>query len=197
SPETGLVYIPALDMPMSFALEKNRKPSRYTFNIGYDFLAASLPQNAATKADAKLAAVGHLAAWDPVAQKEVWRVQYSEPWAGGVVSTAGNLVFQGSAMGQLNAYDARSGTRLWSAPTQAGIIAAPMTYQVNGEQYVAVVTGWGGAFANAAGEIAQKKHAPLNTPRVLVFSLKGKDALPPQPEPSSILAIPPPNTASA
>jgi len=196
SPETGLVYIPALDLQMSFALERQRKPSRLTFNIGYDFLATSLPQDPATKANAKASAVGHLAAWDPISQKEVWRVQYSEPWSGGVVSSAGNLVFQGSAMGQLNAYDARTGTLLWSAPTQAGIVAAPMIYQVDGEQYVAVVTGWGGAFANAAGEIAQKKHAALNRPRVLVFSLNGKDALPSQPAPAAMLALPPPNIAN-
>jgi quinohemoprotein ethanol dehydrogenase len=197
SPTTGLVYIPALDMEMPFSLEKQRKPSRLTFNVGYDFLAASLPQDATTKNAAKAGAVGHLAAWDPTTQKEVWRVSYAEPWAGGVVSTAGGLVFQGSAMGQLNAYDASNGTLLWSTPTQSGIVAAPMSYQVNGEQYVAVLTGWGGAFANAAGEIAQKKHAPVNTPRVLAFSLTGKDKLPTLPTPSDVLAQPPPNDANA
>ncbi len=197
NPDTGLVYIPALDMEMLFSLGKSRKPSRLTFNVGYDFLAASLPQDAATKVGTKARAVGHLTAWDPVNQKEVWRVQYDEPWSGGVLSTAGNLVFQGNATGELNAYDARTGTRLWSAQTQAGIVAAPMAYQVNGKQYVAVVTGWGGAFANAAGEIAQSKHAAVNTPRVLVFSLNGKDSLPPPQAPEFVLAVPPPNNATA
>jgi alcohol dehydrogenase (cytochrome c)/quinohemoprotein ethanol dehydrogenase len=178
SPDTGLVYIPALDLEMPFALERGRKTSRYTFNIGYDFLGASLPQDPAIKSAAKAGAVGHLAAWDPVTQKEVWRVQYAEAWAGGVLSTGGNLVFQGAATGHINAYDARSGEKLWSAPTQAGVVAAPITYEVDGEQFVAVVTGWGGAFAIAGGEIARDKRAPVNTPRVLAFSLNGKHALP-------------------
>ena len=178
SPETGLVYIPALDLQMSYTPENNRKPSKYTFNIGFDFAAGSLPQVAAIKAGAKAGAVGHLSAWDPVAQKEVWRAQYPQPWAGGILSTSGNLVFQGTPMGEFIAYSADKGTKLWSAPTQTGIVAAPITYEVDGQQYVAIEVGYGGAFAIAAGEVARDKHAPSNTPRILVFALGGKDAQP-------------------
>ena len=194
SPETGLVYIPALDLQMSYTSELNRKPSKYTFNIGYDFAAASLPQVAAIKAGAKAGAVGHLSAWDPVAQKEVWRVQYAQPWAGGVLSTAGNLVFQGTPMGELIAYSADKGTKLWSATTQTGIVAAPVTYEVDGEQYVAVEVGYGGALPIASGEIARDKHAPTNTPRILVYALGGKDTLPVD-QPLALPLDPPTSTA--
>lgn len=181
SPATGLMYIPALDMGMPFAPENGRKTSKYTFNIGYDFAATSMPQDPIIKKSVKEGSVGHLSAWDPVAQKEVWRVQYKEPWAGGVLSTAGNLVFQGTAMGEFVAYSADKGARLWAASTQAGVVAAPITYEVGGEQYVAVEVGYGGALAIAAGEIARDKHIKgNNTPRILVYKLGGTDALPAQ-----------------
>ncbi len=197
SPATGLVYIPALDLGMPFAPETNRKTSQYTFNIGYDFAATSMPQDKLIKDTVKAGSVGHLAAWDPVAQKEVWRVDYKEPWAGGVLSTAGNLVFQGTAMGEFIAYSADKGTKLWSAPTQAGVVAAPVTYEVDGQQYVAIEVGYGGALAIAAGEIARDKHiAGNNKPRLLVFALGGTDSLPPQ-ENFTLPLNPPPSTASA
>ena len=85
-------------------------------------------------------------AWDPVAQKEVWRAQFDHPWNGGTLATAGNLVFQGNSQGEFTAYRATNGQKLWSAPTQAGVLAAPVTYEVGGEQYVAIEVGWGGAF---------------------------------------------------
>ena len=90
---------------------------------------------------------GHLLAWDPVAQKEVWRAQYDSPWNGGTLTTAGNLVFQGTAHGTFAAYRASDGATLWEQPAGTGIVAAPVTYQLDGKQYVAVMAGWGGAFA--------------------------------------------------
>jgi PQQ-dependent dehydrogenase, methanol/ethanol family len=197
NPLTGLVYIPALDLAMPFGMKRDERTSRYAFNVGFDFLGASLPQDPKIKAEAKATSVGYLVAWDPVSQQAAWRVQYSDAWRSGVLSTAGNLVFQGTAMGELQAFAADTGERLWSAPTQSGIVAAPITYEVDGEQFVAVVTGWGGAFAIAAGEIAREKRAPLNTPRVLAFSLKGNDTLPDPPEIPRPTLQPPPNTASA
>jgi len=197
SPATGLVYIPALDLGMPFAPETNRKTSQYTFNIGYDFAATSMPQDKLIKDSVKAGSVGHLSAWDPVAQKEVWRVDYKEPWAGGVLSTAGNLVFQGTAMGEFIAYSADKGTKLWSAPTQAGVIAAPVTYEVDGQQFVAVQVGYGGALAIAAGEIARDKHiAGNNKPRLLVFALGGTGKLPPD-QVVTLPLNPPASTATA
>jgi PQQ-dependent dehydrogenase (methanol/ethanol family) len=179
SPQTGLVYIPAQDLAQGYLGETGRKTSQYSFNIGYDFQKGSLPQVKAIKDAVKKTFVGHLAAWDPVAQKEVWRVDFPEPWQGGVVSTDGNLVFQGTPKGDFIAYSADKGQKLWSAATQTGVMAAPVTYAVDGQQYVAVVTGYGGALAIAAGELARDTHTRTNTPRVLVYALGGKDTLPP------------------
>ena len=196
SPKTGLVYIPAQDLSQGYLAEEGRKVSKYTFNIGYDFQKGSLPQVTAIKDAVKKTFVGHLAAWDPVAQKEVWRVQFSGPWEGGVVSTGGNLVFQGTPLGEFVAYSADKGQKLWSAQTQTGVMAAPITYEVDGQQYVAVVTGYGGALAIAAGELARDTHTRTNTPRVLVYALGGKDTLPQDPY-VALPLNPPADTASA
>ena len=121
---------------------------------------------------------GHLVAWDPVAQKEVWRAQFDHPWNGGTLATAGNLVFQGNSQGEFAAYRATNGQKLWSAPTQAGVLAAPMSYEIDGEQYVAIEVGWGGAFGLAAGELARDAHLAANIPRVLAFKIGGTAKLP-------------------
>ena len=89
---------------------------------------------------------GYLIAWDPVNQKEVWRANYLGPWNGGILTTAGNLVVQGNAAGDLTAYRADSGEKLWSMFAQSPVMAAPVTYEINGEQYIAVLSGWGGAY---------------------------------------------------
>ena len=84
-----------------------------------------------------------ISAWDPVAGKEVFRIDSGSAWNAGVLSTAGNLVFQGEAGGEFAAYTADTGRKLWSAYANTGIMAPPVTYEVDGEQYVTVVGGWG------------------------------------------------------
>jgi alcohol dehydrogenase (cytochrome c)/quinohemoprotein ethanol dehydrogenase len=138
-----------------------------------------MPPIPEARAGAKAGLKGHLVAWDPVHQKEMWRAQFDQPWNGGTLATAGNLVFQGNSMGELAAYRATNGQKLWSAPTQAGVLAAPITYEIDGEQYIAVEVGWGGAFGLAAGELARDSHIASNTPRVLVYKLGGTAKLPP------------------
>jgi quinohemoprotein ethanol dehydrogenase len=197
SPKTGLVYIPALDMGMSYTAQPLDVVSRFKFNIGYDFVTSSLPQDPQIKAGAKATTVGRLLAWNPVTQSAAWSVPYSAPWTGGTLATGGNLVFQGTAMGEFVAYHAATGDRLWSAATQAGITASPVSYEVGGRQYIAIQTGWGGAFAIAAGEIARGKRAPTNTPRMLVYALDGKDTLPPAPSPVVLPLKPPPRFGDA
>ncbi len=127
-----------------------------------------------------------------MAQKEVWRVQYEHPWTGGVLATAGDLVFAGSGSGEISAYKADTGAKLWTGETQAGVLAAPMTYEVNGEQYVAIEVGYGGAFALAAGPLALDAHVKGNSPRVLAFKLGGKSKLPAAEEPAPRKLAPPP-----
>ena len=95
---------------------------------------------------------GYLLAWDPVNQKEVWRVNYLGPWNGGVLTTAGNLVVQGNAAGDFGAYRADNGQKLWSTSTQSPVMAAPVSYAVDGEQYIAVLAGWGGIYPLTQGK---------------------------------------------
>ena len=196
SPLTKWVYIPVTDLSFPFIPEKRSKTRTLAWNTGLDFNAGSLPQDPKIKAQIKSGLKGHLAAWDPVARKEVWRVELGHPWNGGVVSTAGNLVFQGNGMGGFVAYRADTGERLWSAETQAGVLAAPITYEVDGEQYVAIEAGWGGAFGLAAGELARDSHFASNRPRVLVYKLGGSAVLPALPAATPAALEPPPDTAS-
>jgi quinohemoprotein ethanol dehydrogenase len=197
SPLTRLVYIPVTEAGFPFIPEKSARLHQLAWNTGVDFNAGSLPQDPKIKAFIKSGLKGHLAAWDPVARKEVWRAELGRPWNGGVVSTAGNLVFQGNGMGEFVAYGADTGARLWSAETQAGVLAAPIAYSVDGEEYVAIEVGWGGAFGLAAGELARDSHVASNLPRVLVYKLGGQAALPPLPAAVPAVLDPPPDAASA
>ncbi|MGE5722556.1 MAG: c-type cytochrome, partial [Sphingomonadales bacterium] len=113
------------------------------------------------------------------------------PWNGGTLSTAGNLVFQGTAAGTFDAYRADNGKHLWSMPVQTGIIAAPITYMVDGEQYVAVMAGWGGVWDVATGVLADKSGPTRNISRLLVFKIGGKGALPAA-KPNALLPLDPP-----
>jgi alcohol dehydrogenase (cytochrome c)/quinohemoprotein ethanol dehydrogenase len=94
------------------------------------------------------------------------------------LSTAGNLVFEGTGYGRFEAFRATSGEKLWSAPTESGVTAGPIAYTVNGEQYIAVLVGWGGVLPLAAGEIALQSPRIPNIPRMLAFKLGGNRSLP-------------------
>jgi quinohemoprotein ethanol dehydrogenase len=196
SPQTHLVYFPVTDVAFPFVPEANAAHHDLAWNTGVDFNAGSLPQAPKIKAQILGSLKGHLVAWDPIADKEVWRAELGHPWNGGVVSTAGNLVFEGTAMGEFVAYRADTGARVWSAETQAGVLAAPISYEVDGEQYVAVEVGWGGAFGLAAGELALKSHIASNLPRMLVYKLGGSTHLPALPAAVQPQLNPPPETAS-
>jgi mono/diheme cytochrome c family protein len=174
-----------------FIPAKGVKPSKIGWNTGVDFNAGSLPTDPKVLEGIKQQLKGHLVAWDPVAQKEVWRAQFDHPWNGGTLATAGNLVFQGNSMGELVAYRASNGQKLWSASTQAGVLAAPISYEIVGEQYVAVEVGWGGAFGLAAGELARDAHLASNIPRVLVYKIGGTAKLPDLPAAATANVEPP------
>src|SRR6201999_283654 len=105
-------------------------------------------------------------------------VQHEGAWNGGVLSTAGGLVFQGNMGGEFAAYGARDGAALWTYPVQTGVIAAPMTYSVGGTQYVAIVVGAGGAYPLTGGEVARKGALAVNRSRVLAFRIGGTAQLP-------------------
>ena len=196
-PQTGLVYIPAQDAAFPFIAEAGYKAAPIGFNVGLDMAAGSLPNDPKIKAQAMAGLKGALIAWDPVAQKEAWRVQHPGPWNGGILSTAGNLVAQGNAAGQFAVYRADNGEKLWSTPVQTGVLAAPMTYTAGGEQYIAVLAGWGGAYALAPGELSFKSGHIPNISRVLAFKIGGTASLPPAPVQTMPPLSPPKSTADA
>ncbi len=177
NPKAGLVYIPALDIPFSFAQNNAFKYNPGEWNTGTDNDQTIPAKDPKAMIDALSQVKGHLSAWDPVTQKEVWRVQHALSWNGGLVSTAGNLVFQGRADGKFAAYTADTGKLVWEFPTNVGIIAAPVTYSIDGEQYVSVVAGWGGAYALASG-VPRHRDNVMSEGRILTFKLGGTAQLP-------------------
>ena len=195
SPETGLVYIPALDLSFSYAQDNAFKYDPESWNTGTDF-AQTIPSADPDELIAALKDVkGHLAAWDPVTQTEKWRVQHATSWNGGLLSTAGNLIFQGRSDGNFAAYRADTGELVWEFPVNVGIIAAPISYSIDGEQYVAVVAGWGGAFGLASGAPRHRNNV-LAEGRILAFKL-GADGALPDPQVAFIdIPEPPPMTTT-
>ncbi len=125
---------------------------------------------------------GSLIAWNPVTQKQAWIVPHKELWNAGTLTTAGGLVFQGTADGQFNAYQANTGKLLWQYNTGLGISAPAITYKIKGKQYIALLVGYGGAFAGVGNKSLGWDYN-RHTRRLLVFSLEGKAAVPPQPPP--------------
>lgn len=191
SPKTGLMYIPANNTIQAYLADNDFEGSDQGFQLGLDAGAVATPADPKIRAEALAAMTGYLLAWDPIAQKEVWRVDYPGPSNGGTLSTAGNLVFQGTAFGEFRAYAADSGKQLWSFPAQTGIIAAPMTYRIDGEQYVAILAGWGGLWDVNWGIAATKSGYTPNISRLMVFKLGAKGKLPAPPPLSERVLDPP------
>lgn len=192
-PGHGLVYIPAQDSAWSYQQAGRSDYARVKYSTGIDAAAASMPEDPAIQREVYESVRGHLIAWDPVAGRARWTVEHPVPWNGGVLATAGDLVFQGTADGAFKAFAAGTGEKLWSYDVQTAALAGPVSYAVNGEQYIAVMTGWGSAFAIEAGIVARWAGVPpLN--RILAFRLDGGDALPPPPVAPPV-PEPPPATA--
>ena len=178
NPDTGLVYIPAQEMLFVYSHDKDFEYNPKTWNTGQQIEMTYLPKNPDELAMVDKATFGYLLAWDPVAQKEVWREQYQRPWSGGLLSTAGDLILQGTSDGRFIAFDAASGEILWSVDTGQGIIAPPITYMIDDEQYIAVQVGYGGAYA-LAGAFPSANKNPAQDGRMLVFKLGGEEMSPP------------------
>ncbi len=172
NPQTGLAYMPVQGVPLTLMDDKawsmnSNSPGQPMSGLGWNtgkFANVEPP---------KTAPFGRLIAWDPVAQKEVWRQEHVAPWNGGTLTTAGNLVFQGTSDGRFVAYDARRGTKLWETPTGTGVVAAPMTYMVDGKQYVSIAVGWGGVYGKAM------RHTDRQGPgTVYTFAVGGNAPMP-------------------
>jgi quinohemoprotein ethanol dehydrogenase len=173
NPATGLVYLPAQNVPIGLMDDKEwtkgavldgRTATGNGWNTG--MIINAVPPVSKP--------FGRLLAWDPVAQKEAWRVEHVSPWNGGTLTTAGNLVFQGTADGRFVAYNAKSGKKVWESPTGTGVIAAPSTYVVDGKQYVSIAVGWGGAYG-----VSQRANDKIGLGTVFTFALGGKAPSPP------------------
>ncbi len=183
---TGLVYIPTLEMaslfddtgvdPKTFEMKSTK------LNVGLVMPVGDAPKDAGKSA---------LLAWDPRQQKAVWEVPTPGLWNGGTMTTAGGLVFQGQSDGRFNAYDAKTGERLWSFDAQMGITGAPITFTAGGRQYVSIVAGWGGSAPAFFGSLAAQHgwQARMHPHRLLTFALDGKAQLPDTPPPVQVTPV--------
>jgi len=176
-PQTGLVYIPAQADPFAYQGATNFGYKPGGWNLGINLLANAGPMTAEQAKAVAASYKGYLVAWDPVTQKAAWTVEHPYFWNAGVLSTGGGLVFQGAAEGQFYAYDAKTGKQLWSYPTGNGVIAPPMSYELNGVQYVALMVGAGGGGQVSAPSLLPTR--PRLPGRLLVFKLGGKASVPP------------------
>ncbi|WP_044590598.1 PQQ-dependent dehydrogenase, methanol/ethanol family [Bradyrhizobium sp. LTSPM299] len=145
NPQTGLVYIPTNNVCMDWAV------SDVNYKRGVFYLGAEFP----TK-EGPGGFLGELVAWDPIANKKVWSIKEDLPFNGGTLTTGGNLVFSGNLHGDFRAIDAKDGKVLWSKNLGSGIGAGPVTYSVDGKQYVAIVVGRTAALPAFLGDIGKK-----------------------------------------
>jgi quinohemoprotein ethanol dehydrogenase len=186
NPTTGLVYFSAIETSTAFKSAATFMAHPMAANTGLEFpLPPTVYDDLKSKAPRK--SESRLVAWDPVKQQEVWRTGVLGTIGGGTLSTAGGLVLQGTNVGRFVAYDARDGKELWSVEAQTGVVAAPSSFELDGEQYIAEEVGYGLA-----------PYGSSNQSRLLVFKLGGTAALPPAPPPAPKPVLnPPPSTASA
>jgi PQQ-dependent dehydrogenase (methanol/ethanol family) len=129
--QTGLVYIPSMNSCMDMeGVQQDYKRGQFYLGVNFD-ISKKVPG----------AYMGGVTAWDPVKQQKVWFREDDLPYTGGMLTTAGGLVFHGDIKGWFHALDAKTGKELWKFNAGSGISAAPMTYVIDGKQYVAVVSG--------------------------------------------------------
>jgi glucose dehydrogenase/mono/diheme cytochrome c family protein len=192
SPDTGLVYIPAMDIQFWYPNDPEFEQRRGEWALGLD-----IDKMVGLTEEQEPEASGFLIAWDPIAQKEVWRVSHEGYWNGGALATAGGLVFQGAGDGRFAAYDDRTGEKLWGVVSQTAIMAAPVTYEIDGEQYIAVAAGWGGGVI-ATGRVEEAIITDFhNENRVIAFKLGATKPIPMSTPRDQTVPTPPALTASA
>jgi mono/diheme cytochrome c family protein len=175
NPRSQLVYLPTYQFVMLYGNDPAFQTLPGSWNTAISWALQEAPDDPVEFKKATSSFQGRLVAWDPVAQKEVWSVAHSSLQNGGVLATAGDLVFEGTGAGRFEARRANNGELLWSFAAQDGIMAGPVSYELDGIQYVAVVAGYGGGFG--LGEGAEQPTFRPNG-RVLVFRLDGHAKLP-------------------
>ena len=182
SPLTGLVYFSAQEQPAIYARaeEGDFNFVHHRSNSGQSFSShPELRRKLTEEMNAK--EKGYLLAWNPVTQSEAWRVPYRVPGSGGVLATAGNILVQGTIDKTLAIYRADNGQKLWEMNIDQAPVAGPITYMIDGEQYIAINAGWGGSPVYNLGQFRTA------TAKLLVFKLDATGVtLPPMPPPSAL-----------
>jgi quinohemoprotein ethanol dehydrogenase len=162
-PGRELLYIPVLDIP---TVATHGADDEWTDTL-----------EIFTEVEGKPFSPGKLIAWDPVTQTERWSVAHTLPFNGGVLATAGNLVFQGNAEGRFAAYAADTGEEQWSLLTGSSITAAPVSYALDGQQFILIPIGAGGGIQSGYPQLGGNEDSAGPT-RLLAFSLDGGSAMP-------------------
>ena len=199
----GRMYLPTQDLAFLYSLDPEFKNTGFykrnpgTFNLGTD--EENISFLVAEYADEEPMASGNLKAFDPLTGEEIWSVDHPFYWNGGVMATAGDLVFQGDAMGYFSAYHADTGEKLWTHNNYVTMLAPPISYQVDGKQYVAILAGAGANIVNFFGtrdvDLPVLKYG--NFGKLFVYSLDGKAVVTRPAELDRAIPQPPPMTASA
>ena len=145
SQDTGLFYVPSNEWGMDIWNEpvSYKKGAAY---LGSGFTIKSVYEDH----------IGSLKAIDPKTGKTVWEYKNNAPLWGGVLATAGNLVFTGTPEGYLMGFDAKTGEEVYRFNTGSGIVGSPVTWEMDGEQYLSILSGWGGAVPLWGGEVAKR-----------------------------------------
>ena len=178
SPKLGLAYIPAQEMPrLQAPLDQPDPSSRWNTGFAMEAGVPLAPLDAEAMQEMRAAAKASLIAWDPVKQEARWTVAQPAAGSGGVLATASGLLFQGASNGLFAAYNAANGRRLWRRDLGIGIAAPPISYELDGNQYVLVATGLGGAQTLAAGFLLEKPLAD-NRGLLVAFRIGARERLP-------------------
>jgi quinohemoprotein ethanol dehydrogenase len=194
NPHTGLAYFPAFEQWWVYAKATSFEPKPFRSNTGLGgYAGAALEKRKALQKEGDPREKAWLLAWDPVRQKQAWRVPLPRHGNGGVLTTAGNLVVEGTTRQTLAIFRATDGKQLWEMPVQSAPVAGPITFEAKGQQYIAVNAGWGGGAAQI--ERAMGTALSRASARLLVFKLGGTRQLPPLAAAAPV-AEPPPLTAS-
>ena len=184
--EAGIAYIPVQENALIYAMSDEyyetglykRHPGRMNLGLEFGRIAQLFIDNIAEQPKVK----GYLKAFNFLTGEEKWAVEFPHFWNGGVLATEGGLVFQGNVLGMFAAYDASTGEVLWDFNTYVSMLAPPITYQIDGVQYVSILTGTGGGdlFSGAPLDPVPNPASLTysNTGRLLVFKLGGDESLP-------------------
>lgn len=177
---SGIMYIPTQEAPFAYAVSEEWKSTGSvkqvtgTWNLGIELGGIADVSDAAGEAPPSR---GVLKAFDPLTGETLWEVEQAHHWNGGVLATRGGLVFQGNSQGMVNAFDSQTGELLWAFNAFTSFLAPPISYELAGKQYIAILAGTGGGdlFGGESDKLASVEYG--NAGKLLVFALDGSARL--------------------